>query len=79
MLLDYFFGYAFHPKYFDIETGTVWKGVFDGSKILLVNLVHVDVQACPVSAYSLQIGTTDSPPAVFKRRPHLSHLKCLAF
>jgi hypothetical protein len=47
-----------------------------------VHLAHVDAEACEqhVSRRTISgMKSADSPPAVFSRRPHLSHLKCFAF
>jgi len=71
---------TFHTKYFDLKAGSIRQRVFNRCQCFFVNLVHVNGEACCCQYGRLVhwIGFY-LPPAVFSLRPHLSHLKCLAF
>ena len=70
---------TFHTKYLDFKSLSIGQGIVHAGQGLLVDLVHVDGQAYVVSKEFMRGLLRGSPPAVFSLRPHLSHLKCLAF
>lgn len=45
VLLYDVFRYALHCEDFDVQTGSIWQGILDGGEVLLVDLVHVYVEA----------------------------------
>jgi hypothetical protein len=55
MLLNNVFGDSFHAEDFNVEAGSVWQGIVDGSQVFLVYLAHVhaetpcSVQSAPAS------------------------------
>jgi hypothetical protein len=70
---------TFHTEYLDFKSLSIGQGIVHAGQGLLVDLVHVDGQAYAVSREFGRGLLRGSPPAVFSLRPHLSHLKCLAF
>lgn len=87
VLLDDVLGDTLHTENLDVKALPVRERILDVAKVFLVHLVHVNRQAYPKNCQTPfaellhlnMLRVLDLPPAVFKRLPHRSHLKCFAF
>ena len=76
-------GNTFHAEDLDTEVLAIRQRILDFGQLLLMHLVQMDRQTYLESISKrktlLIVQGANIPPAVLRRRPQRSHLKCFAF
>jgi hypothetical protein len=82
MLIEHILGDTLHAKNLYLKTLSARKRILDLCEVFFVDLVHVHGETCGESCQRGFRGIqmiVNVPPAVLRRRPQRSHLKCFAF